>query len=207
MAEAARQLEHEEICSLPCPPSSLPLVTETKGTLVVSSLRGLRDADHYDAYLAKLAPKDRETIPLVVAGEWISIGVALTHYRACDALGLPAAEIFRLGVLTAQRLTSNLFSTIAKIAKTSGVTPWAGLGQMPRIFESNFRGGGGVRVLKLGPKEARLDLVAFPLMGIPWCRHGWRGTITANAELFCEVCYVTEVAATSTNVTYRLSWA
>ncbi len=196
----------EEIHPLPMPLAELPLVKEVKGTTIVSSLRGLRDGGHFEAYLANLAPEHRDAIPMIVAGEWVSIKVALVHYRACEALGLHANEVVRLGAGTAQRISSNFFATLAKIAKTSGATPWTALGQMQRVFEASFRGGGGTRVVKLGPKEARAELVAFPLVGIPWCRHGWRGVMLQCAELFCERCYAHEIDASATSVAYRLSW-
>jgi hypothetical protein len=202
----ARAVELDEICSLREPLNTLPLVKEVKGTILVSSIRGLRDEGHYDAYLRNLSPRDREAVQLMVAGEWVSIDLALAHYRACEALSLAPGEIFRLGVMTSRRLTSNFYGTVAKIARASGVTPWSGLAQTPRIFEANCRGGGGTRVVKLGPKEARLEFVAFPLMGIPWCRHGWRGTVTASTEQFCHKCYVTEIESSATSVAYRVSW-
>ena len=121
-----------------------------RGTVIVSSLLGLRDGGHFDAYLPKLTPLHRDAIPQVVAGEWVPIELAMAHYRACDALGLP--------------------------------------------------------VVKLGPKEARVEVVALPVLGIPWSRHGWRGLFTANMERFCERCYATEVGASSTSVAYRLMW-
>jgi hypothetical protein len=197
--------KEEDIHPLPAPLASLPLVSELKGTILVSSLRGLRDGGHIDAYLAKLAPKDAEAIRLVVVGDWAPISLALAHYRACDALDLPPPEIVRMGAATARRMNSNFFAMVAKIAKSSGATPWTGLAQLQRVFEGHCRGG-ATRVVKLGPKEARVEFVAFPLMAIPWCRYGWRGTLAANAELFCEQCYAAEVGWTPTSVAYRLSW-
>jgi hypothetical protein len=41
-------------------------------------------------------------------------------------------------------------------------------------------------------------------MRIPWCRHGWRGTIAANAELFRQRAYCAEIGATEASATYRL---
>ena len=78
----------EELHPLPAPLAELSLVKEVRGTTLVSSLRGVRDGGHFGAYLANLLPEYREVIPLVVAGEWVPIDVALAHYRACDALGL-----------------------------------------------------------------------------------------------------------------------
>lgn len=197
----------EELFPLPAPLSSVPLVKKARGTMIVSSLRGLREGGYFDAYLTKLPPEHRETIPQIVAGEWVPIDVAMIHYRACDALGLPAAEIVRLGGLMARRLNWTFFGTLLKLAKTSGVTPWTGLAQLPRTFAASFDGGGGTRVVKLGPKEARVELVALALLGIPWFRHGWRGVLLTNAELFCERCYATEVASTRSSASFRLAWA
>ena len=49
-------------------------------------------------------------------------------------------------------------------------------------------------------------MAALPILGIPWCRHGWRGMFATNAELFCKRCYVTELASSATSVAYRLAW-
>jgi hypothetical protein len=196
----------EEIFPLPTPFATLPLVQEVKGTVIVSSLLGIREGGYFDAYLAKLPRGYQSMIPQVVAGEWVPIELAMVHYRTCDSLGLPPAEIVRMGGLMAQRLNSNAVALLLKLAKTSGVTPWTALGQLQRVFEGSFRGGGGTRVFKLGPKEARVELVAFPIVGIPWSRYGWRGTLATNMERFCDRCFATELRATSTSVSYRLAW-
>jgi hypothetical protein len=196
----------EEVVPLPAPLASLPLVKEVRGTVIVSSILGLREGGHFDAYVAHLPPAHRETMTQIVAGEWVPIELAMVHYRACDSLGLPPAEIVRMGGAMAQRLNSNAVALLLKLAKTSGVTPWTALAQFGRVFEGAFRGGGGTRVVKLGPKEARVELVAFPIVGIPWSRYGWRGTLTTNMERFCERCFATEIRATSTSVVYRLAW-
>ncbi len=111
-----------------------------------------------------------------------------------------------MGAVMAQRLNSNYAATVSTIARATGATPCTALAHLQRIFEGTYRGGGGTRVFKLGPKEARIEFVAQPLLGIPWSRYGWRGLLGSNMERFCERCYVTEAGSSPTGASYRLAW-
>jgi hypothetical protein len=64
-----------------------------------------------------------------------------------------------------------------------------------------------VAVVKLGPKEARVELVGLPLLAIPYFCHGYRGVFAAAVELFCERVYVSDAhAGDEPRATFRLSW-
>ena len=82
------------------------------------------------------------------------------------------------------------------------MTPWTALGQTGKLFDRVFRGGGGICVIKLGPKEARSEIVGVPLADIPYWRAGVRGMFQAGCDLFCRKTYVIEMkkaAATTFN--------
>ena len=195
-----------EVCSLPAPLESLRDVTEVKGSMLVASIRGLREEGHYHRYLANLAPQDRELIPFITAGEWVPIGTVLRHYLACDALGLSVSENVRLGDKMATRINSNLVSTIAIIARASGVTPFTILGFAQRAFGSVFRGG-GVRVVAVGEKEARFEMFRNPALSVPWHRNGWCGNLRTNLQPLCKTCRVTVEWFDDANARYRVVWA
>jgi hypothetical protein len=182
-------------------------VTEVKGSAIVASIRGLRDEGHYERYLANLSGAQRASLPFTTAGEWLPVSTALHHYLACDALGLALSENVRLGDKMAQRMNSNLVSTVATLARASGVTPFTILAFAHRAFATTFRGGGGVRVFAVGEKEARFEMLGNPLLSSPWHRHGWCGTIRTNVQRVCLRCVVTEIAYDEANASYRVVWA
>lgn len=195
-----------DVCPLPAPVESLRDVTEVKGSMVVASIRGLREEGHYDRYLANLAPALRDVIPFITAGEWVPVGTVIAHYRACEALGLSVSENVRLGDKMATRINSNFVSTIAIIARASGVTPFTILGFAQRAFGSVFRGG-AVRVVAVGEKEARLEMYRNPALSVPWHRNGWCGNVRTNLQPLCKTCRVTVEKFDDANAQYRVVWA
>ena len=95
-----------------------------------------------------------------------------------------------------------------KGAKGAGATPWTGLGFLDRLWDRVFAGGGGVGLVKLGPKEARAQLIGLPLLAVPYFRHAFRGTMLAGLELFCQRAYVHEHGRDQpeSTFTFRVSW-
>jgi hypothetical protein len=64
-------------------------------------------------------------------------------------------------------------------------------------------------VTKLGPKEARAELVGYPLARIGYVKAGVGGIMRGVTELVAKRVYVQRVANLSSDTTlaYRLSWA
>jgi hypothetical protein len=190
-------------------PSPMPTqVTEFKSTLLVSSLQSLRERRLFDRYRTFLSPADADSIPLSVAGLWMPLEVAIAHYAAVNALGLPYSESAAAGALVGEKIQATLLGTVARLARTGGVTPWTVLAQFQKLFERIFRGG-GTRVVRLGPKEARIDVSGLQLAQFPCFRAGFQGMIKSGGELFCTRAYVSEVPrlCTSTTIGYRCAWA
>jgi hypothetical protein len=198
----------EEFQPFRAPPARLGRVREVKSSIIVASIRGLRETGHFDDYAKLLPAAHRESMPLVVAGTWIPIETAVTHYTACQNLGLPPAEIIRMGGAMSVRLGPTLVTAVGAIARTTGMTPWAPLSQFQRTFESRFRGGGGTRVLKLGPREARVEVAGLALAGIPWFRYGYRGTLQTAGRLFAPRLLVTEIPTPAPEdlLAYKVAW-
>jgi len=134
--------------------------------------------------------------------------VAIDHYTAVNALGLSYAESAQAGAVVGEKIQATLLGTVARLARTSGVTPWTVLAQFQRLFERIFKGG-GTRIVKLGPKEARIDVSGLRLAAFPCFRAGFQGMIKSGGELFCTRAYVSEVPrlCTSTTIGYRCAWA
>jgi hypothetical protein len=203
-----RTAKEAELHPFPSPTASSTLVTEFKSTLLVSSLQSLRERALFDRYVALLPAVQREPILSAVVGVWLPVEVAVVHYTAVNALGLTLAESLQSGAMVGEKIQATLLGTLVRLARTSGVTPWTVLAQFQRLFERIFRGG-GTRLMKLGPNEARIDVVGLPLAAIPCFRAGFQGMIKSGGELFCARAYVVEVArlCTSTTIAYRCAWA
>lgn len=184
------------------------LATELRSTLLTTSIQSLRARGLFDRYAALLPARHRETILTSVAGVWLPIDVGKAHYETCDGLGLVAGEQFAIGQEVGDRVQGTLLGLVVRTAKTAGLTPWAGLTNCTRLYTRLFQGG-SVRLLKLGPKEARLELVNNPIVASPHFRNGFRGVTVAGAELFCQKAYGHEIPkmTTPTGFAMRISWA
>jgi hypothetical protein len=190
------------------PKSELALSTRIRSTWLTTSILTLKSARLYERYLTKLPPEHHDTIRSNIAGGWVSTEVALAHYAACDSLGLGEKEQLDLGREAGRRVHGSVLSAMVRLAKNSGVTPWAALAQVDRLWAHSVEGG-GIAVFKVGPKEARVEIVGFPCARVPYCRIGFRGVGAGALELFATALYAREVPelCSPTSLAYRVSWA
>ncbi len=200
--------DEEVFVPFPADPAVMPAASQCKSTLLVSSLRSLREHHHFERYQALLAPEYRTLVLESIAGVWVPIDAALAHYDACEALGLAVGEQVRLGLDVGIRIQRSTISTLVKLAASSGVTPWTGLRNFQRFYARVFDGG-GTRVVKLGPKDARVEIVGLPLARVPYFVNGYRGVIQAGSELFARKAFVAHVPehSAATSLAFRLAWA
>lgn len=163
-------------------PKPLEVVTAVRSTLITSSLTSLRARGLFERYDAMQTSPHRQTILNLVAGEWLPLDVALAHYQACDALGLSLDEQIAIGKDVSRRIHETFLSWIVKAARGVGMTPWVLLPQGNKM-KGRLSIGGGIRITKLGPKSARIELARLPHLVIPYVRHGLLGLYTAAVEL------------------------
>jgi hypothetical protein len=182
--------------------------TEVRSTLITTSMAAIRARQRFEAYEKALPKEWRDALLTAVAGMWLPIQVALAHYNACDTLGFSAQEQFVIGKEVGTRVQGSVVGLMVRTARTAGVTPWTGLMQCNRLYERMFQGG-GVRLLKLGPKEARVELVKNPLVSSTHFKNGLRGLTCVGGELFAEKVYVHDLPkfAARGELGLRISWA
>jgi hypothetical protein len=175
-----------------------PAATEVRSTLVLASMQALRTHGVYDRYLTTLDAAARDRLVALVAGVWLPVSVALLHYEACEALRLPMSQQLRMGSDVGARVQGTFL----------GVAVRAANGYMDRLWNRVFAGGGGVRLTKVGPKDARVDLIGLPLLDVPYFRHAYRGTFQGAIELLCTKAYVQELPAPTPrgSASFRISW-
>jgi hypothetical protein len=187
-------------------PGEIPPAYEVKSTLLTASVEAVKQRGRFEEYDSRLTPEAREAIHLGVAGRWLSMEIALTHYASLDALAFTDHEIFDNGRVVGTRINNTFLGIVLKLAGTAGTTPWTPLEQTGKLFERVFRGG-GLQMMRLGPKEARIDVVALPVMTSSYFRAALRGQVVAGCELFCKRAYVRELErATNGSGSFRVSW-
>ena len=196
----------EVIVPFSCPRERIQPPKHVRSTLVASSLRALRERGLFAAYEKNLDPAWRSEVLETVAGVWLPIEAGLAHYRACDALPLSMLEVIGLGRDVGDRIHGTFLGTMIRTAKSVGVTPWAGFPYTPKLYERLFDGG-GCSVGKIGPKDARMEVTANPMCGVPYFRVAMRGVWQVAIELFCQKAYVTEISRSETSYKVKVSWA
>ncbi len=201
----------EVVVPFKLPRERITPATQVRSTLLASSLRALRDRGRFDEYVAKLDPQWRVPILDAVAGVWLPLEAGIAHYRACDALGFSAAEQLEIGRAVGERVHGTFLATMIRTAKNAGVTPWIAVGYSGKLYERLFEGG-GCEVTKIGPKDARSELVKNPMVGLNYFRNGMRGLYQVGVELFCKKAYVNEMPLSpgesrETSLVLKISWA
>jgi hypothetical protein len=201
--------DEEIFLPFPAPATALGVAKEVRSTLLASSVESLRRRGLLERYKSLVSPVYRDTILNGVAGSWLPMDVGAAHYDACEALGFTMDEQVGIGAEVSEKIHGTFVGVVVKAAHQAGVTPWTLLPKGNQIYARLFRGGGGTRITKLGPKEVRAEIAGVPLLGIPYFRHAIRGIYQAGISLFCARCYVHEQAklGTPASVALHIAWA
>jgi hypothetical protein len=179
---------------------------EIRTTMLAESLANVRASGHYDAYLEELGPEHAVSLPIsIIAPGWLPIEVAFCHYWALDRL----TTLSKKDALVQGASFPSHIKPLALLARSVGATPWAALARLQGGYESAFRGGGGTRVTKVGPKEALVEIIGVPLAEVPYFRTAFRGFLVGAGQMFCNRLYASEITAlcTSSTLAFRLAWA
>ncbi len=189
-------------------PATCVPVRHARSTILLGSIGAVRQAGHFDRYAAALPAEHRGELLEAIAGTWIAVEVAHSHYRACESLGLSTDEEVELGRAVFERTGDTMFGTVLRLAKGAGVTPWTVLPHLQRFWERGYDGG-GLSVRRLGPKEARIDLAQCSLAEARYFRHAIRGLLLTVLQLFCTRAYMQEIAGSRQNgcMSLRAQWS
>jgi serine/threonine protein kinase len=199
--------ETEWLVPFPKPRHQIEDARHFRSTWITASQATLRGLGAWDRYEAAIDPQHRAALVAAVAGVWMPMDVARAHYTACDTLGFSESELVEIGRSAMRRANATTLSLVSRMAQGVGVTPWTALAQTPR-FRAATLDGGFIGIAKLGPKEARVEYVGYPLAGIRYNRVTWRGIVIGTVELFCRKAYVKEMPAQCDQRTLvlKLSW-
>jgi hypothetical protein len=198
--------DEEVILPLPSPRSVVPRASKVRGAWLGSSLRGLRERGLLDRYLEHLPLEFHEALRAPAATEWYPIEVANAHYATADTLEISTGDLLDMGRDATRIAHTALIGIAAKLTGETG-TPWLVIAQLQRLWERTFIGG-AVGATRIGPKEARIEIVQWPCAQYRHCRIALRGVAAAMAELFCPKAYATEVTdlCTPLSLGVRIAW-
>ena len=198
----------ETFLAFALPRERIPPATLFRSTWLSSSLTALRERALLDRYFALLPAEYHATINDCVVGVWLPIDVCLAHYRACDALQLSKREAWDIGAQVTRRVHGTSLALAFRLATQVGVTPWAILAQLNRLWERVWAGG-GVAVYKHGPKEAVVEVIQWRPAGIPYVRSTMPAVVSGVIAMFCARAYVSDLPmlATPSSMSMKLQWA
>lgn len=190
------------------PAATVRPTSKFRSTWLSSSVRSLKERGLLDKYLALLPREHHDVVVAPVVGVWLPVAVAEAHYDACDGLALPSREMVDIGLDVCRRVHDTILSTAVKLARGAGATPWTIYAQFQRLWDRIWIGG-DVGVVKLGPKEARIEVIGWTCARSTYCRTAIRGVFQGLADMFCSKAYCHEVPALCSPSTlgFRMAWA
>lgn len=189
------------------PYPSNPVATSFRSTWLSTSVKALRQRGLLDRYLSYLPEKLHEEVLHSAVGHWLPISVATAHYEAMNRLELPDEEVVKIGMEVTDRFHGVVFSTALRLAQAAGASPWTAFASTQKMWDRTYVGG-GFAIFKLGPREARGELVGWPCSRVRYCRVGMRGVMLGSVSLFCKKAWVQEIPQLCTEMTlgYRMTW-
>jgi hypothetical protein len=171
------------VLPFPAPPEALGELTEVRSTLLAASMQSLRARGLFERYSLLLAPAHRDAVLNSVAGEWLPVDSAAAHYIACDGLQLSVDEQLKMGHDVSRRTHEAFLGLLVKMARGVGVTPWVVLPKLNVLYQRVFRGG-GLQITRMGPKDAKVEVVGLSLLSIPYFRNAHLGMYEAGLGMF-----------------------
>lgn len=150
--------------------------THVRSTLLQSSLNSLRDAGHFDRYVALLDPVHKDAVLHTLAPTWLPVEVGVAHYGACDALKLDALQLRDIGERVGDRIQGTFLRTLTRGVRAMGVTPWTLLNHFDRLWGRLFQGG-SVELTRTGPKDVTIEICGAVIPQFEYFRIGFSGVV------------------------------
>lgn len=182
-----------------------PVASAARGTLVLSALAGLREHDVFTPFLEQLSEAQREQLLAASALSWVPIEHLLELCLAVDRLKLTDGQIAQIGGFAASSIAATVLSSLLR---SVGATPWTLLASVDRVWD-RFYAGGAMTVVRVGPKDAWIELRGLPLAVSPYCRASTQAFFTALAAKLVRSTYARPARArepTPTSFAFTVSW-
>ena len=176
---------------LPCRPHELAPPTHLRGTVLASSFQLVREHGLEAAYLAQLPAALHDAVRFVLPISWVELELARAHFRAMEHVFPDTRQQIENGRTSSARTQAAYLLTVVRALSAAGqCCALSFIKRIPDAFERMLRGGGGVTVLGTGPKDARVEMYAQPLVETAYIRNSWQGMFEAAISLSTRRCFV-----------------
>lgn len=175
--------------------------------LVQSSIAELKLIDCYERYCAHIEQESLREITEQIGPGWLSVELAMAHYRACDAAGIDDAQLEHLGATAGEKLARTLTVT-ASGGPEGARSPWSLVGAFARLGKRIYDGG-SIQYVKLGPSELLIENIGNPLFSIRYYRVAHLAFMRSSfATLGANVveAKITNFRATGAMIEVSLAW-
>lgn len=167
-----------------------PNVTHIRGIILTKSMENLVQAGLHERYLKELEPELHESMRFVIAASWVPIELARAHYEACDRMRLGDRTTDDLGSRMAASMSGPLFASLLRATRSAGMESlWTVLKQKDRLWDRMYQGG-GVTVIKVGPKDLILENHGISLAESRHFKAAYRAYWSALGALFAKAAHV-----------------
>jgi hypothetical protein len=173
-----------------------PHAISIRGSMLIASLRLLKDSGHYPTYEAMLPSEHRDAMVGALAGSWLPIELWRVHFDTVDGLNLSDTQLSRMGGVVGARILDSLFGTLVRAARQAGTEAgiWLGFRQADRIWTRIFQGG-GVVVIQTGPKDAIVEVSGLPVASSRFFRVAFSAFVRGAMMLVAKSCFVKPVVS------------
>ena len=168
-------------------PGAVPPVTRVRGSVIASSLNAARRAGMEASYFAHLDDGFEMDIRTLVTSGWLSIDVALAHYRAMDSLGFTRDQALENGRFAIDRMERSYIATVVKgLGRQVGPIP---LLKRAPVSRARMLDGGDMAVRVEGPKDAAIEMLGTSLARYEYVRYGWSGMFEGVVGVVTRRCF------------------
>jgi hypothetical protein len=197
----------DEVAPFTWPKGETPMATQFRSAWLTSSLRVLRRRKLAARYFDALSDDHHDDVREATLNGWLSIDVAMAHYAACDALGLPEDEQMSIGHEVAMHAHRKSHALALRKAGQAAITPWTAFALQRRLWLRFWRGG-DIATFKDGPNNARIEIVGWPCSRFPYVRQAMRGVLLGQTTLLCASANIELIDSlcTPTTLGYRATW-
>ncbi len=158
-------------------------MTHLRSTVIVNSMRIVRDRSLDAEYWEALGPESEEFFRGLVAQGWVGVDRAVEHYSILDTLIPNPLDHYAIGKQAAEKLQALYIRTVSTLLRASGaLTVERVLGRLRGAFDRMMQGG-TVTVHQTGPKDAEILLEDMPLLDLPYFRNNLVAWLSAICGL------------------------
>jgi len=181
---AGTESNWETVLALPGPVSQIPPAKALRGTVIATSLGMAREHGFEAKYFDHLPSELHAAVRDLQAASWVPMEVVVPHYRAMSHVFPSSEQQVENGRVSSERTQNAYIRTVVRALQATGqVSPLTGLKRLPAVFGRMLNGGGAAAVYSIGPKDARIELVNYPLLEVAYVRNGWQGMFESGLSL------------------------